>query len=187
MPQHHLPQAQGFTDTGLTRAGNFPQCPPRAQAAQKGPAWNSCPEENRSSSVPSWPQPNCGFSETGPLSERCELPSPAKTSTKVSPVALPVPPEATTPTHKELSQSPTPFLTPITHLSAYLLHQPQVDLEPLQKGHRAWLGSAPALPAAPSSHPMCNQVTAGTDPTHYYSVTEQHKGLQRDHDTNTRL
>lgn len=63
-----------------------------------------------------WPWLYCGFSETGPLNGKGEL-CPAKASTdtnKVSPVTLPVPPEATMASHKELSQFASPFLNPVT-------------------------------------------------------------------------
>lgn len=71
------------------------------------------------------------FSEIGPFSERYEQLCPAKAPTdtnKLFPVILPVPPEATTPSHKELSQTSSPFLNSSYRLSAYLIYQPQGEL-----------------------------------------------------------
>lgn len=87
----------------------------------------------------SWPWPYGAFPETGPLNEKCELPFPAKASTdtnKVSPVISPVPPEATTPSHKELSQFASPFPNPVTHLSTPP-HPPTPGGAGRLEGHRA--------------------------------------------------
>lgn len=74
------------------------------------------PEEYRTFLCPVVGHGQTVVSETGPLNGKGE-PCPAKASTdtnKVSPVTLPVPPEATMASHKELSQFASPFLNPVT-------------------------------------------------------------------------
>lgn len=143
-----------------------------------------------------WPRPFCGFSETGPLSGKCELPCPAKASAdtnKVSPVPLPVPPETTTPSHEELSQFARPFLNPVAGLSPLPHHQVQVELEASLAGRSQGLtgfshSHSPVCLSFTLSHPMCNQALP-SDSRHSpnplllgYSGENRHKGLQRGQD-----
>lgn len=145
--------------------------------------------------MPSWPWPVCGFSETGPLNGKHDLPCPAKASADtnmVSPVTLPVPPETTTPSHKELSQFASPFLNPVAHLSTLPHHQLQVELGASVAGRSQGLtGSHSHSPVCLSftlSHPMCNQALL-SDSRHSpnplllgYSGANRQKGLQRGQD-----